>query len=222
VKRTRKRLALRLAASAVAGAVLTVAVAWGLHASVQPRAGVPVINLQQALAASGRGPRLWSHSEDDPGLQKWPIAVPSAWPEKGILWSRRLGFGRRLEFWHRWGGRQAWSVEHNLSGWPLLAVSRRSALHEAAPTALTDKEVFWRGWAPTPFGSTPASVIRPPLHPEWPGFAIDTAFYGGIVFLLWSAPGFLRRRSRLRRGACPACGYDLRGSSVGVCPECGA
>jgi hypothetical protein len=61
-----------------------------------------------------------------------------------------------------------------------------------------------------------------PLLPLWPGFALDTAFYGTLTFLLWSAPGVLRRRSRLRRGACPACGYDLRGNAGGRCPECGA
>lgn len=30
-----------------------------------------------------------------------------------------------------------------------------------------------------------------------------------------------RRRARRRRGLCVACGYDLRGSSSGTCPECG-
>jgi hypothetical protein len=30
------------------------------------------------------------------------------------------------------------------------------------------------------------------------------------------------RRSRLRPGHCPACGYDLTGNVSGVCPECGA
>ena len=63
--------------------------------------------------------------------------------------------------------------------------------------------------------------LRVPLAPHWPGFALDTLFYGTLVFLLWSAPGVVRRRVRKRRGRCPACGYDLRASSGGPCPECG-
>jgi hypothetical protein len=31
----------------------------------------------------------------------------------------------------------------------------------------------------------------------------------------------LRRHRRLRRGCCPACGYDLTANTSGVCPECG-
>jgi rubrerythrin len=30
-----------------------------------------------------------------------------------------------------------------------------------------------------------------------------------------------RRRRRLAAGACPACGYDLRGAEHERCPECG-
>jgi hypothetical protein len=62
---------------------------------------------------------------------------------------------------------------------------------------------------------------RLPCLPLWPGFSLNTVFYGGIVFLLWSAPGFVRRRSRGRRGLCVVCGYDLRGSAEKGCPECG-
>jgi hypothetical protein len=58
-----------------------------------------------------------------------------------------------------------------------------------------------------------------PLRPIWPGFALDTAFYGTLAFLLWSAPRFVKRTRRRRRGLCVVCGYDLRGMQK--CPECG-
>jgi len=65
-----------------------------------------------------------------------------------------------------------------------------------------------------------------PLRPIWPGFAINTAFYAAILWLLFTLPGVpfaLRRRRRIRRGLCPACAYDLRGrgNDSKTCPECG-
>ena len=60
-----------------------------------------------------------------------------------------------------------------------------------------------------------------PLIPIWPGFAINTIFYAAIVWLLFAFPFALRRRRRIKRGLCPACAYDLRGSPATTCPECG-
>ncbi len=57
----------------------------------------------------------------------------------------------------------------------------------------------------------------------WPGFAINTVFYAAILWALFAAPFALRRRLRIKHGLCPACGYDLRGRSTtsDVCTECG-
>jgi len=62
---------------------------------------------------------------------------------------------------------------------------------------------------------------RVPLTPIWPGFAINTVFYAAILSLPFIAFGRIRHRRRIRRGLCPKCGYDLRGRSHAVCPECG-
>jgi hypothetical protein len=59
-------------------------------------------------------------------------------------------------------------------------------------------------------------------EPLWPGFLINTAFYGVILWALWFTPGAVRRGVRRRRGACVRCGYDLRGGGLTACPECGA
>jgi hypothetical protein len=58
-----------------------------------------------------------------------------------------------------------------------------------------------------------------PLLPIWPGFAINTLFYAAILWLLFAAPFALRRRSRIRRGLCPACAYKIGESPI--CTECG-
>jgi hypothetical protein len=58
-----------------------------------------------------------------------------------------------------------------------------------------------------------------PYAPLWPGFAINTVFYAGILWLLFAAPFALRRRRRIKRGLCPACAYPVGDSEV--CTECG-
>ncbi len=62
------------------------------------------------------------------------------------------------------------------------------------------------------------------MRPIWPGFLIDTLFYGAIWFGLLFGFGATRtalRALRTRRGLCPMCGYDLRGNLDAGCPECG-
>ena len=62
-----------------------------------------------------------------------------------------------------------------------------------------------------------------PLRPIW----LNLAANGVLFALLWGVllflPPALRRRRRLSRGLCPACGYSREGLAPGVqCPECGA
>jgi hypothetical protein len=62
-----------------------------------------------------------------------------------------------------------------------------------------------------------------PYAPMWPGFAINTLFYAGTLWLLFAAPFALRRRRRIKRGLCPKCAYPIgRGGTSDVCTECGA
>jgi hypothetical protein len=194
VKRPRRRLALKLAACALAGAVLTVAVAWA----------APIVY-------RGRPAPFAARSEGG-----WLVAPPAGWP-------KRPGFRVSL---------RATGVSLN---------------HESYPYPRLDQLVFCTGWPARALraverwesgrtvlatGIEPPGRLRTllrdnwltdgfPVAPVWPGFAVDTAFYGTIAFALWSAPAAIRRRVRKRRGRCPACGYDLRGITTGPCPECG-
>ncbi len=70
-----------------------------------------------------------------------------------------------------------------------------------------------------PLGKVPKTVRLLPLKPLWPGFAINTIFYAAILWLLFAAPGFMRRRYRIKRGLCPSCAYPVGASDV--CTECG-
>ena len=58
-----------------------------------------------------------------------------------------------------------------------------------------------------------------PVRPLWPGFAINTVFYAGVLWLLFAAPFALRRWRRIKRGLCPKCAYPVGTSTV--CTECG-
>jgi hypothetical protein len=61
-----------------------------------------------------------------------------------------------------------------------------------------------------------------PYWPIWPGFAINTIFYAAILWLLWIAPGKVRRFIRIQRHRCPACGYEIAEGVGPRCSECGA
>ncbi|MCH8316684.1 MAG: hypothetical protein IIA64_11990 [Planctomycetes bacterium] len=60
-----------------------------------------------------------------------------------------------------------------------------------------------------------------PLRPIWLGFAINTIFYAALLWLLTLGPFTARRMIRRKRGRCLKCGYDLRGADHEACPECG-
>ena len=60
-----------------------------------------------------------------------------------------------------------------------------------------------------------------PLLPIWRGLILNTIFYAGILWLLWSSPFAARRFIRRRRCRCVTCGYDLCGTEQEGCPECG-
>ena len=88
-------------------------------------------------------------------------------------------------------------------------------------------------------GGVPARCLRwphrydqnGPAEVMWPGLVFNTVFYAGILWggwLLATMPFMLarkRRIARIRRGLCPKCAYDLRGTRGGsgvACPECGS
>lgn len=60
-----------------------------------------------------------------------------------------------------------------------------------------------------------------PLIPAPIGFTVDSVVFGIGWFLVLASVATSRRKWRLHRGRCAACGYALGGEFSNGCPECG-
>ena len=131
-------------------------------------------------------------------------------------------------------------------GWPLLAFYSDTDLLAPGKAGAAAVQTGANGAVPTPYTgpapgprqlgfrgafavATPAggADIPPtiPTRPIWGGLAVNTAFYALCWLTLWATltipRRFVRDLSRVRRGACIGCGYDLGFDFVHGCPECG-
>jgi hypothetical protein len=146
------------------------------------------------------------------GPLEWVAPVPRGWPKEPLSTSwatytaKRVGL-HRLQLWRFEAAHHEELNQLRIScGLPLLAMTGYANASDAGSSV--------RGFVSLPGASLP-------ILPLWPGFLVDTAFWGGAAFLVCSVPGFVRRRARRRRGRCVRCGYELAGVGGGVCPECG-
>jgi hypothetical protein len=219
-------IALRIVAFALAGAVLTAGVAWGVAVTADAHsgssAGLVSIHRPDELAEKYPGAKVLYLATYTRGLGYGTlVADPSATAHHASGEDRRDEVHEVFPRWCRqrllshWNGYQRETLVARASGWPWLAAQSECDISRRQSDGIV--MIRGPGWL-----RDLNDFVSLPLRPLWPGFALDTAFYGTLVFLLSSAPAFLRRRSRLRRGACPACGYDLRGFGESTCPECGA
>jgi hypothetical protein len=204
-----KRRAFKLFVFLLAGAIINVAVAWG-STFVQHRDSFWV-------------DKPSDYYKDLP----WPAPVPSSWPQ----------YSNDAKILHSIGS--TWTVASFRSSTEQYRSVHQSVLTSGVPlrTLIVVQEMFSRGDAPAVvhLETVPTrwlsginvieGELRLPLHPLWPGFAINTIFYAAIVWFLSFAPGAIRRRIggvRRKRGQCAACGYSLQGTpDIEMCPECG-
>ncbi len=206
-----KRRLLILAVFLLAGAVVNVAVAWGivLRSSVSPE-----------------GPPF----ERVSGESAWPRPVPDDWPlPQDQKLNRSWGLSELLTIAHvvptpplppkgTWIG-----VGMTLfrAGWPCRSLEAEYQGKQFMDLPLVSR---WRYSLTLP---EPLTIIRHeearyrplPYRPIWPDFAVNTLFYAAILSLLICGLFALRRLIRRKRGQCVKCGYPLGNSPV--CTECG-
>lgn len=105
-----------------------------------------------------------------------------------------------------WGGVQAGF------GWPMLSVYATMVPGPTIPGPLMVERGLPAPWRPG---------MALPVVPMLPGTVVNSVVFGAGVFSLVVGLRAARRSVRRARGACPACGYDLRHGFLAGCPECG-
>ena len=205
-QRTRrwKRTATTALLMLVCGAMLNVAVAWGLMiydarfaAPWDPFEGVPVAaDMQQRVLHE-----LFNGMDDE--------TLRMLTGTGGVLSSQKGGVRRVCAIYGSGIGHMRTAVG---AGWPCYCLHSS----EVWSTARGKKERE-HAWIVTTPGR---GEIVLPLRPSPAGFIINTLFYGLLLWLLYFAPFAARRVLRRKRRLCEKCAYPVGTSPV--CTECGA
>jgi hypothetical protein len=230
-----KRLALKVVVFLLLGAIVNVPVAWGLAAWMK----VPPPDKQNSVWDVAKTnaftwfinvERLTGYMRVESNFFLYQVNGVSAdhdsiKPVRALVprWCD-LDWPHLMNEPNRWSGStrvaQAW-------GWPLVSLWSGTDYPDGGMT----QTVAFRYSIQVLEGANVRNKL--PCYPCWPGFAINTVFYAAVLWLLFAAPFALRKWRRIRRGLCPKCGYDLRGSvrphpsplpagkGAAVCPKCG-
>ncbi len=215
------------------GAIVNVAVAWGLALCLDPLAparNTPQGSWQQSIDHREGTWSVWSNRRIG---SLWILSSPRyrtgfegtasgpppdtlipAWAASSLTPTATVAYndpslGRLYRTAHA-------------TGWPTLSMAgmyRGDQTDE--PIARSALVIGVAPWSVGPPVSGQITVPRAVLlRPLWPGFAINTLFYAGLVWLLFAVPRALRRRRRVKQGLCPKCAYPVGASDF--CTECGA
>jgi len=227
-----KRRLFKLALFLLLGAVVNVAVAWGIATWV-----IVLPDIMRTKMIEQRTVKIYTWNEfgvfrilavpdelmktDNRLKLMEALARLSEMEFKEIREVRRVVVPSGLKEIVNEAARSGSIYEAEANGWPFLTL-RWSAKTECFPKYLPNEprhaiHIVARN---IPFARLPLDRLIP-LFPIWPGFAINTIFYAALLWLLTLGPFTARRMIRRKRGCCLKCGYDLRGKSESGCPECG-
>jgi hypothetical protein len=220
-----------VAICAVLGLLTTVAVAWGLAAWLPHRSLIRRSNLVMLPGGPTAG-YVAIHELRRPGMvrREWAGGLqPFSAPAFAELASEaRLEVPLRSVRQDRsWGRLPAALLAdspdksvhlEDARGWPWVALW--CEMDEQAITGPAGRPAI--GGIAIPRGTpTPAQFRALPFLPVWKGLLADTGVFAAAWGAAWAAAWLARRALRLRGRRCAACGYDLAGGTIAVCPECG-
>lgn len=192
------------------GAMVNVAVAWG-------------IALNQPPADGGPADFLYSHT-DEP---RWCFVTQRAAGSEYVLAGRTTFADVSWKYaplttpsWSMVAQKPVATPEDDdafwfetARGWPWLSMAGRVRIAEDYSA---NESRFAALLSQGDSSSLPRFL---PLRPLLPGFGANSFVYGATLWAVVAGSLAGRRRYRTRRGLCPACGYP-RGKSP-VCTECG-
>ena len=203
MKRRRFKLVLFL----ILGAMVNIAVAWGIAVLTSiERPVLPSLPTAQQIQ--------WWTDHAPVGYLKVPSS--SKKPKFEDIGSSNTMMAAtephsRSDYWTN-------SLHLRRVGWPARSVEgARWSKHVGHEIILYEAALPLPSWT----GLATSDWKWLPLRPIWPGFAINTIIYMSILSMLWTGPFVIRRVIRSIRGNCIKCGYDLRGIDHNKCPECG-
>ena len=217
------------AAYLLAGALSAVAIAWAIALWGLATGGVTSSAMLEKGQLSGPGQRY-----DGTAIrgQFHPEPVPlNLLPHNGhFVHSDNRGPGISSGWFvtfDREDGRRFVRARHR-TGWPFLALSYQAEGFSAA---------VWpddpSGWSPAEWiprsrhleyiaAASPGTLPPVPLRPIPWALAVNTVFFGLVLFTLRASARFAGRALRRWRGRCPTCGYSRAGLATdALCPECG-
>ena len=228
----------------LAGAVANVAVAWGIAWCCWTKGGEGlVVYARDEQAPEIGGSVKWPISVPVADAEPWPLHPDSisrlrVWLCGAVIHQRLDAVASRP---FEGSGGTAFPSPHYLttveaSGWPRRSLETRSLDKWSERLLQWEQnvslwELDWPQWVYAGIdkgiwrvNSPTEPMVKLPIRPRPKEFAANSVFFGSLLAGLGLGPFALRRWVRCKRGACVACvacGYSLRGSASGVCPECG-
>ena len=227
-RRTARRWLARAALCVALGLATSVAVAWALAAWLPHRHLLETVEVLWESAPHGAVQTAWEYRRPGMARRYWQVALPGMQPRRlrhtlGEQSARHLTIETYVPVLRRdWGylptsptpGRPPRTVVlEDARGLPCLALW---TAFEAKNRELS----ILGGLGLGPPGNVHARAL--PVRPIWAGLAVNSMFYGLIVFGIWTGGVRVVRNTRRRQGRCTGCGYDRAGlAAEAACPECG-